>query len=303
MELVQVKGNTWYLAGSFGVLPLYRLDEHRCIFLDSGWSWERKAFKEALERYELQPVGAMASHNHEDHIGNHAWMKQTYGTEICMSIGEAVTVSSPIQLKSQFSRMSLGAMYSFAGDTVVQTDQYIGAGEEETCFQGVTFRIHHTPGHSVDHICIGTPDGVCYVGDLVMTDSVLETAKLPYHLIHSTARESMEQMRNVTGYTHFLATHYGVFKDISAIVDRNIAHLDWICEQYLALMEEPMTWEQILIQVVERNQLFTKDEIKALAFEQNAQYFMEYLRDTGKVNVLMERGMVRYQRKVFDREK
>ena len=296
MELVQVKGNTWYLTANFGLLPLYRIDDHRCIFLDSGWSWQREEFREALERYELVPVGAMASHAHEDHIGNHAWMKQTYGTKICMSFGEAVTVSTPIQLKAQFSGMSLNAVHSFAGDTIVQTDRPVGVDEEQINFMGVDFRIHHTPGHSVDHICIGTPDGVCYVGDLIMSGAVLETAKLPYHLVHTIARESMEQMRDVKGYTHFLATHYGGFTDIAAVVDQNIAHLDWICEQFLKLMEEPMTWEQVMMQVVERNQLYTKDEIKALAFEQNARYFMEYLRDTGKLKVTVDRGVLRYQR-------
>ncbi len=35
MKLTQVKGNTWVLEG-LEFIPLYRLDDRRCILLDTG---------------------------------------------------------------------------------------------------------------------------------------------------------------------------------------------------------------------------------------------------------------------------
>ena len=80
MKLTQIKGNTWCLDG-LELIPVYRVDEHRCILLDSGWRFERKDLEETLEREGLIPVGVISSHTHEDHVGNHAWLKEKYGTK------------------------------------------------------------------------------------------------------------------------------------------------------------------------------------------------------------------------------
>ena len=45
MELRQVKGNTWVL-DSWELIPLYRLDAHRCVLLDTG-TWDQRDELEA----------------------------------------------------------------------------------------------------------------------------------------------------------------------------------------------------------------------------------------------------------------
>ena len=40
MELRQVKGNTWVL-DSWELIPLYKLDAHRCVLLDTG-TWDQR---------------------------------------------------------------------------------------------------------------------------------------------------------------------------------------------------------------------------------------------------------------------
>lgn len=45
MELRQVKGNTWIL-DSWELIPLYKLDAHRCVLLDTG-TWDQRDELEA----------------------------------------------------------------------------------------------------------------------------------------------------------------------------------------------------------------------------------------------------------------
>ena len=45
MELRQVKGNTWVL-DSWELIPLYKLDAHRCVLLDTG-TWDQRDELEA----------------------------------------------------------------------------------------------------------------------------------------------------------------------------------------------------------------------------------------------------------------
>lgn len=295
MELVQVKGNTWYLAGE-GLIPLYRLDEERCILLDSGTEWERKALKQALEREKLLPVGVLGSHDHVDHVGSHQWLKRTYGAKICMSEAEAVMLNSSMVHRMIFERISYGTMEAFEREIRVEVDQVLGKEDGVQEFLGVPFRIHHTPGHSMDHVCIGTPDGVCYVGDLLISKDLLEYAQLPYHLIHRGARESMEKMRRVEGYSHYLMAHRGVSEELSETVDANLARTDWVCDQLLGVIESPLTWSEVMAQVVERNRLFTDNERKHHYYEHCVQHLMDYLIDTGRAAARMERGIRRFVR-------
>ena len=47
MELEQVKDNTWVLK-SWELIPVYRLDAHKCILLDTGLVEQREELQEAL---------------------------------------------------------------------------------------------------------------------------------------------------------------------------------------------------------------------------------------------------------------
>jgi len=278
------------------LIPVYRLDARRCILLDSGLDWEQEALREVLEQKGLTPVGAIGTHAHVDHIGNHAWLRETYGTRLCMSAGEAALVSSSFMRKGDYHALSLGTMKSVWNGTVFPVDEILGPEDGEIEFMGAHFQIHHTPGHSQDHICIGTADGICYVGDLLMAGKVRRNAQLPYHLVHRAARDAMVKIRDFPGYSGYIVAHRKILDDLTAAVEKNMDMLDWISEEILGLMEEPVTREELMSQVVERNQLFTSDERKLMIYERAVQSFVDDLKDTGRISVEVKRGVRRYQR-------
>ena len=74
MELEQVKGNTWVLK-SWELIPLYRLDDRRCILLDTGLAEQQEELDATLRAEGLLPVGVICSHAHIDHMGNNAFLK------------------------------------------------------------------------------------------------------------------------------------------------------------------------------------------------------------------------------------
>ena len=290
MELIQIKGNTWYLDG-LEMIPLYRMDEHRCILLDSGWAWEREELREAFEREGLIPVGVIGSHAHLDHMGNHKWLQETYGTCICMSSGEAAIAASPVMCKSLYNTLSLNAIMDVVGgELLFRTDRVLGAEDGAMDFLGVPFRVHHTPGHSADHVCIGTPDGVCYLGDLLLSEKVILTAKMPYHQVQSMARESMMKMRDVTGYSDYILAHKAVIRDLPAAVELNLSRMDWVAERFMEVMETPATWDRIMEEVMRRNRLKPSNVIKMASYENAVRSYLDALRDAGKITVYYEGG-------------
>ena len=165
MELEQVKGNTWVLK-SWELIPFYKLDDSHCILLDTGLNDQREDLEGSLREAGLTPVGVICSHAHIDHMGNVAYLKQTYGTQLAMSLGEA---------GHQMSYLGLNITnYLMSPEDVVESpplhgtpclaDRIILPTEDRITFCGATFDIIHTPGHTVDHICTRTPDNVLYLG-------------------------------------------------------------------------------------------------------------------------------------------
>ena len=86
MELEHVLGNTWVFK-SWELIPFYKVDESHCILLDTGLNDQREDLEESLQREGLTPVGVICSHAHIDHMGNVAYLKEKYGTQLAMSPG------------------------------------------------------------------------------------------------------------------------------------------------------------------------------------------------------------------------
>lgn len=94
MKLTQVRGNTWVL-DSWELIPLYKLDDRRCVLLDTGTVEQREDLEDTLDEAGLTPVAILGSHTHIDHMGSHAYFQKTRGTQVVMSLGEAGQIFSP----------------------------------------------------------------------------------------------------------------------------------------------------------------------------------------------------------------
>ena len=78
MDIRPIKGNTWVLEGMEWI-PFYKLDERRCILLDTGLLGEREELEQALLDHGLTPAGILCSHAHVDHAGNNSYLRNYLG--------------------------------------------------------------------------------------------------------------------------------------------------------------------------------------------------------------------------------
>ena len=106
MKLTQVRGNTWVL-DSWELIPLYKLDDHRCVLLDTGTVEQREDLEDTLDEAGLTPVAILGSHTHIDHMGSHAYFQKTRGTQVVMSLGEAGQIFSPLGLQLQYNNFPM----------------------------------------------------------------------------------------------------------------------------------------------------------------------------------------------------
>ena len=295
MKLTQVKGNTWVAEG-MELIPFYKVDDRRCVLLDSGLLSEREELESALLSAGLTPAGILCSHAHVDHCANNGYFQQKYHIPVALTPQEAGMCSDILNLKCYFLLLTPGTVERESSCMVHTPDVILPPEDGPFSFAGAEFRIIHTPGHSAGHICTVTPDNVCYAADAMLSEEYMGS-KLPYNLSQAMAEASREKLRDL-GCDAYIMAHRGVCGPLEweALIDENRALVHRRAEEILTLVDRPMTASQIVQAVCERYQLFTHKPHRALRFERNVRFFLEYLVDGGQLEIVCRRGAALFQR-------
>jgi glyoxylase-like metal-dependent hydrolase (beta-lactamase superfamily II) len=132
---------------------VYRVGE---AIIDSGCSSGRPAFAKFLR--ERAPLAVLATHEHEDHIGNHAILTDNvarYAPKLAVSFLDHGHPRFP------FYRRFVWGYHEAAPGARVVADKVEVAGR--------CFRVIQTNGHSADHVCyLDEHENALFSGDAYM---------------------------------------------------------------------------------------------------------------------------------------
>ncbi len=191
MKVAHICGNS-YTANLNGTnVCIYMLDETRAIFIDTGEIEDKELYK-FLNKKEIKPVAIINTHLHIDHIGNNRALCQKYGCKV---------YCSPVEVRDRCSGCADFA--SFLTENCVEGKQMV---------EGAEFTIISTPGHSSGHQSVVTPDGVCCLGDAVLSLSKLKTSRIPYLYNAENAVKSLRKLLDWPLYPYYLAAHNGIIE-------------------------------------------------------------------------------------------
>ena len=291
MKLTQVKGNTWVAEG-LELIPFYRLDDGRCILLDTGFYREGEELERSLLDAGLTPAAILGSHAHIDHAGNNARFQRKYNLPVALTAAEAGLCSDVLNLKCSTSVGTPGIARAEMGPMVLTADIVLPNADSTPELLGVTFRCIYTPGHSPGHICVITPDNVCYVGDALLSGDLLH-AKLPYCLDHAEDARSKQRLRDLN-CDLYIAAHRGVFSDANAMVDKNLSLMRQRAQQILSVVDRPMTFSQINERACALLDVHPKTPRRAMGLEASMRFFVEHLVDRGELILSVEYRIVHY---------
>ena len=118
----------------------------------------------------------------------------------------------------------------------------------------------------------------------------------PYCLSHQAGIESREKLRDVDA-DFFVMAHRGMCRreELSALIDDNQALAQRRAGEVLALITGPMTISEITRAVCGYFKLLTKKPSRALRFERNIRFFVEYLVDRGDLILETDQGVAVYR--------
>ena len=156
------------------------MDGNSAVLIDTGGE-EKTSLLSLLKDHGLTPSAIINTHLHIDHIGCNKLLQEKYDCPAYCPMEE------------------------------IKDCRYDAGTVSPTTPDGPCITIP-LPGHSIAHQGVVTPDGVCFVGDAIMS----VRSKLPYHLNLRNALESMEKISGLP-FPFFVLSHAGVY-------DRDAAH-------------------------------------------------------------------------------
>ena len=288
MELCHVLGRTWVAEASTALLPIYRVTDTDIILIDTGYAkLDRTGLTALIEDRGFHLRGIICSHAHFDHSGNVRYLQQRCGAKAAAHIIEAGISVNPDAYRANYVALTYGKSREFFLEECFVADTIIGPEDDFLDFCGVRFGILQLPGHSAGHIGVVTPDNVAYVGDCLIDQQQIDSAKLPTSMFIARDLQSKEFLRR-TQYDAYILAHKSVVTDIAPLVDSNIAFIHRKAEELLNDLTDGMTFAQWISTFCQRENIRTKNELKFSIIERNFSNFVDWLTDEGRILVRRE---------------
>ena len=288
MELRHVLGRTWVAEASTALLPIYRVTDTDIILIDTGYAkLDRTGLTALIEDRGFHLRGIICSHAHFDHSGNVRYLQQRCGAKAAAHIIEAGISVNPDAYRANYVALTYGKSREFFLEECFVADTIIGPEDDFLDFCGVRFGILQLPGHSAGHIGVVTPDNVAYVGDCLIDQQQIDSAKLPTSMFIARDLQSKEFLRQ-TQYDAYILAHKSVVTDIAPLVDSNIAFIHRKAEELLNDLTDGMTFAQWISTFCQRENIRTKNELKFSIIERNFSNFVDWLTDEGRILVRRE---------------
>lgn len=288
MELLHVLGNTWAAVAATALLPVYKLTDRDVVLIDTGYAkLDRAGLTSLIDANGWRLRAILCSHAHFDHTGNVRYLQQRYGAPAAISLIEAGISVNPDSYRANYVALTYGKSREFFLEECFVADTIIGPEDDFLDFCGVRFGILQLPGHSAGHIGVVTPDNVAYVGDCLIDQQQIDSAKLPTSMFIARDLQSKEFLRR-TQYDAYILAHKSVVTDIAPLVDSNIAFIHRKAEELLNDLTDGMTFAQWISTFCQRENIRTKNELKFSIIERNFSNFVDWLTDEGRILVRRE---------------
>lgn len=292
MELSKINGNTYFIkyATNIGV---YTFKNKNCVVIDTGISNSSgRRIDGILEKNNLKPKYIINTHHHLDHCGGNKYLCENHpGVVVCTSETTRVHFENP----------SIESAVIFSGHAPKELEVKKYPRVDYTLDMGLNkfndekFIIISLKGHSDDQIGIITPDKVCFLGDCIFSNEILEKYSFPFLYNIGDSIETLHSLKEIEA-DHFVISHAQevLTKDeLCRLVDDNLNNINNYKEQILELLSQPMTREELLENITVLNGLFVNFRQYHFNFS-TLSSFIAALYDNGLIKYSIEDGKLYY---------
>lgn len=291
--MIKINGNTNLILGGTNI-GVYTFKSKQCILFDTGINnTSSRKIDNMLKSLGLKPKYIINTHHHSDHTGGNKYFYECYpGIEIyCSPICK-------VYLENEFLESSI----LYGGNPIkelcnkgmcskvheVLEEEFIKINDEK-------FQILNLSGHAESQIGIVTPDRVCFTGDSVFSEEVLEKYSFPFLYNVEKTLESLSRLRDADA-DYFVISHSKEIlkkKEFMCLIEKNIRNIEFYENQILEILLQPLTKEDLMQNIIILNELSLNIKQYFLDIS-SLSGFLTYLKDKNLINYSLEDGKVYY---------
>lgn len=231
----ELSETTGYFQTTHSLLPVYHINEKEVIMVDSGEDCI-PAFLPLLEQMGIRIRAILNTHLHIDHVGNNQLLQVAQGTMVFAS-------------EAQVASMRHFLQHDLPYDVVALPEH-----QSHLAFDGIRFEILQLPGHTVGHLGFVFPDGLCCLGDAILSTRIVKHARMPYHEDVKGALDTLQHMRSFH-YPKYAITHREIIDgdQLQSLIDNNFLLTAKVEDMIVVIAEEQgeVLTEEELIRNVE----------------------------------------------------
>lgn len=293
MALNKIKGNTYYIdaATNSGV---FVFKNKNCLIIDTGINnTEAKKIEELLIENNLHPKYIINTHSHLDHCGGNIYFQKNYpGCLVYTSKKEKLFMENE-NLHSSIISSSYPIKGLTKSNKSLAVDFILDYGNNK--INEEKFEVISLSGHSIEQIGIITPEKVCFLGDSIFSDEILDKYSFPYLYNIDDSLSTLNKIKEIEA-DYFVISHSNKVlskEDIVVLADKNIENIFSYENQILELLDQPLTREDILENIVILNDLSLNFYQYHLNFA-GVSAFVSYLYNNKFIDYSIEDGRLYY---------
>lgn len=264
MEIINIKGRSSYIKGGTNT-GVYLFEDNKALLIDAGHTVHRgHRLGKFFEDQGILPQYMYSTHEHFDHFEAYEGLKSSFENIQLLAHKNAKPYIENLYLGMAYLSSSaipkfFGRRNNGLGKDLLQVNRfYVDLPlDKEFVAHGHRFEIHHVPGHCPGQAVIITPDRVCYLGDAVVDQRIIDKYDMPFLFSVELQIQSLHKLKKldyefgVIGHSKRVYTK----NEIDEIIDSNLQVIDRYEQSIANLLQMPMTREEILANLMVQNQI------------------------------------------------
>lgn len=258
LNLNKINGNTYYIDNPTNI-GVYAFKNKYCVLVDTGINNSVAGkIDELLEQNGLKPKFIINTHNHIDHSGANIYFKEHHpGSVFHASYGEKLFIENDFLFSTYIygANPIKGFKKKNAKSRGVEVDVVLDYGINK--INDEKFEILPLKGHSIEQVGVVTPDGVCFMGDSLFSDSILDKYNFPFLFDIEDQLQTIEFIKTLQ-YDYYVLSHGSKIyntSDIRELCDKNKKNIEDYIDDFKKLLNQPLTREEILEQICINNNI------------------------------------------------
>lgn len=296
MELNKIKGNTYYINAAVNS-GIFVFKNKNCLIVDTAINnTESKKLEQVLIENNLHPKYIINTHNHLDHCGGNTYFQKNYpGCLVYTSLKEKLFMENG-ELQASILSSSTPIKGIDKNTKPLKVDFVLEFGTNK--INDEKFEVVSLKGHSIDQIGIITPEKVCFLGDSIFSNEILEKYSFPYLYDIEESINTLNKIKELDA-DYFVISHADSVlnkEEIITLADKNLESIENYKKQILDLLDQPLTREDILENITVLNDLSLNFYQYHLNFG-GISAFVTYLYSKGLIEYSIEDGSLYYFKK------